>query len=190
MEYIIDLPICYENFDVFKQKSSLILKSLFEMSKMNDFIKFDKYGLITSLNKKSNQIKVEDTEKFVRGKTNCMIYNLTKNKYNPGIYDKLIIYYNAVSRDTQWYGYILYNTETKKLMHKYYIDYVDDKLYHKIWDSFMLLHKKKMYDFYSQKFDCIKNHDNENVKMLKDFKKLKKELEEFKTIPFFMEENI
>jgi hypothetical protein len=186
MEYIIDLPICYEKFDVFKQKATLILKSLFEVGRISDFMKFDNYGLISPLNEKSNQIKVEDTDKFVRGKTNCMIYNLTKNKYNPGIYDKLIIYYNAVSRDTQWYGYILYNTETKEMLHKYYFDYADDKLYHKIWDSFMILGKKKVFDFYSKKYDCIKAKDHANVKTLKDFKQLKKEMEDFKTEPFFI----
>ena len=186
MEYIIDLPVCYENFDVFKQKASLILKSLFEIGRINDFMKFHKYGLITSLNKKNNQIKVEESEKFVRGKTNCMIYNLTANKYNPKLYDKLIIYYNNVSRDTIWYGYILYNTETKDMLHKYYIDYADDKLYHKIWDSFMSMHRKKVFKFYSDKYDCIKKKDQKNVKTLKDFNVLKQELEEFKHTDFYI----
>lgn len=186
MEYIIDLPICYENFDVFKQKSSIILKSLFEIGRINDFMKFYKYGLITTLNRKSDQIKVEETDKFIRGKTNCMIYNLTANKYNPNTYDKLIIYYNNVSRDTIWYGYILYNTETKKLMHKYYIEYADDELYHKIWNSFMSIHRQKIFNFYSDKFDCLKKHDYKNVKTLRDYKILKEELEEFKHKDFYI----
>jgi len=186
MKYVIDLPICYQTFDVFKQKSAQILKALFEVSRINMFMNFYKYGTITTLNEKSNQIEVEEADKFTRGKTNCLIYTLTKNKYNPGIYDKLVIYYNVVSRDTIWYGYILYNSETCASFNKYYIIYEDDKLYHCLWDSFMLLHKKKIYEFYSDKFDCIKKNDYKNVKTLKDYNELKKSLEEFKTQDFFI----
>ena len=50
----------------------------------------------------------------------------------------------------------------------------------------MILGKKKVFDFYSKKYDCIKTKDHKNVKMLKDFKQLKKEMEDFKTEPFFI----
>ena len=186
MEYTIDLPVCYENFDVFKQKASLILKSLFEFGRINDFMRFHKYGLITPLNYKRNTIKVEESEKFVRGKTNCMIYNLTVNKYNPGLYDKLIIYYNDMSNDSVWYGYIFYNSNTNELLHKYYINYADDKLYHELWHSFMLMGYKNLYEYYSDKFNSIKNNDLKNVKTIHDYKKMKQEIEEFKHKEFYI----
>ena len=184
MKYIINLPICYQNFDYFKLKSILILNGLFKDGRINDFMTFDKYGIITSLNKKNDQIEIEEFDKFTRGKINCLVYKLTKNKYNPDLYDKLIIYYNNVSRDTVWYGYIFYNSKTNESLHKYYIEYADDVLSQHIWNTFMMLHKKKIYNFYSERYNALKNKKIKDVKTIGDYNKLKLEIDKFKCSQF------
>ena len=86
MNYEITLDFYYQTFDSFKQKSCLILQKLFAGGRMIDYAKFHGYGIITTNGHKADKIVIEEIDKFTRSKTNCIIYDLTYNKYNPGIY--------------------------------------------------------------------------------------------------------
>ena len=164
MNYEITLDFYYQTFDSFKQKSCLILQGLFANGRMIDYAKFHGYGIITSNSKKADKITIEELNKFVRSKTNCIIYDLTYNKYNPGTYDKLFIYKSDMSRDNAFYGYILYNTETHKMVNKYILDYMDDKLYQYIYMSIVSLPDIVKFNHYGKRYDAVKNRNGLTVK--------------------------
>lgn len=184
MNYELDLAINYQTFDNFKQKGALILQGLFAGGRMLDYAKFSTYAIITPLNERNNKINVEEQDRFNRAKTNCLIYDLTYNKWNPGKYNKLFIYYSITSRDTGWYGYVLYNTETGKTFNKYCIDYSDDKLYQYIYRNIIDLANDKKWEYFSCRFDALKNKDIKNVKTIKDYNEMKKYYEDFIKLPF------
>ena len=164
MNYEITLNFYYQTFDSFKQKGALILQGLFAGGRMIDYAKFHGYGLITTNGHKADKITIEDTDKFNRLKTNCLIYDLTYNKYNPGKFDKLFIYRTNMSKDNAFYGYILYNTETGKMTNVYNIEYMDDKVYQYVYRSIVNLPNDKLWNHYSKKYDCLKGRNGLTLK--------------------------
>lgn len=192
MSYEITLNFYYQTFDSFKQKGALILQSLFAGGRMIDYAKFHGYGLITTNGHKADKITIEDTDKFNRLKTNCLIYNLTYNKYNPGKFDKLFIYRTNMSKDNAFYGYILYNTETGKTTNVYNIENMDDKLYQYIYRAIINLSNDKLWDHYSKKYDCLKNRNGLTLKDIpvhKDWEEMTKYYEDFVKLQFNPQEN-
>ena len=187
MNYEITLDFYYQTFDSFKQKSCLILQGLFANGRMIDYAKFHGYGIITSNSKKADKIAIEELNKFVRSKTNCIIYDLTYNKYNPGIYNKLFIYKSDMSRDNAFYGYILYNTETHKMVNKYILDYMDDKLYQYIYMSIISLPDIVKFNHYGKRYDAVKNRNGLTVKdcpTRSDYEKMHQYYEDLIKLPF------
>ena len=184
MNYELDLAINYQTFDNFKQKNAYILRGLFNGGRIIDYAVFSSYGIITSLNERNNKINIEEQDHFNRAKTNCLIYDLTYNKWNPGKYNKLFIYYSITSRDNGWYGYVLYNTETGQIFNKYCVDYSDDKLYQYIYNSIISLANDKKFEYFSKRFDALKKKDFKNVKTIKDYIEMKQYYEEFIKLPF------
>ena len=187
MNYEITLDFYYQTFDSFKQKSCLILQGLFANGRMIDYAKFHGYGIITSNSKKADKIAIEELNKFVRSKTNCIIYDLTYNKYNPGIYDKLFIYKSDMSRDNAFYGYILYNTETHKMVNKYILDYMDDKLYQYIYMSIISLPDIVKFNHYGKRYDAVKNRNELTVKdcpTRSDYEEMHQYYEDLIKLPF------
>lgn len=187
MNYEITLDFYYQTFDSFKQKSCLILQGLFANGRMIDYAKFHGYGIITTNCKKADKIAIEDLNKFVRSKTNCIIYDLTYNKYNPGIYDKLFIYKSDMSRDNAFYGYILYNTETHKMVNKYILDYMDDKLYQYIYMSIISLPNIAKFNHYGKRYDAVKNRNGLTVKdcpTRNDYEEMHQYYEDLIKLPF------
>ena len=187
MNYEITLDFYYQTFDSFKQKSCLILQGLFANGRMIDYAKFHGYGIITTNCKKADKIAIEELNKFVRSKTNCIIYDLTYNKYNPGTYDKLFIYKSDMSRDNAFYGYILYNTETHKMVNKYILDYMDDKLYQYIYMSIVSLPDIVKFNHYGKRYDAVKNRKGLTVKdcpTRSDYEKMHQYYEDLIKLPF------
>ena len=187
MNYEITLDFYYQTFDSFKQKSCLILQGLFANGRMIDYAKFHGYGIITTNCKKADKIAIEELNKFVRSKTNCIIYDLTYNKYNPGIYNKLFIYKSDMSRDNAFYGYILYNTETHKMVNKYILDYMDDKLYQYIYMSIISLPNIAKFNHYGKRYDAVKNRNGLTVKdcpTRSDYEKMHQYYEDLIKLPF------
>ena len=187
MNYEITLDFYYQTFDSFKQKSCLILQGLFANGRMIDYAKFHGYGIITTNCKMADKIAIEELNKFVRSKTNCIIYDLTYNKYNPGIYDKLFIYKSDMSRDNAFYGYILYNTETHKMVNKYILDYMDDKLYQYIYMSIISLPNIAKFNHYGKRYDAVKNRNGLTVKdcpTRNDYEEMHQYYEDLIKLPF------
>ena len=193
MNYEITLNFYYQTFDSFKQKGALILQGLFAGGRMIDYAKFHGYGLITTNGHKADKITIEDTDKFNRLKTNCLIYDLTYNKYNPGKFDKLFIYRTNMSKDNAFYGYILYNTETGKMTNVYNIEYMDDKVYQYIYRSIIHLSDDKLWNHYSKKYDCLKKRNGLTLKDIptrKDWIEMHQYYENFIKLPFDPREQI
>ena len=187
MNYEITLDFYYQTFDSFKQKSCLILQGLFANGRMIDYAKFHGYGIITTNCKKADKIAIEELNKFVRSKTNCIIYDLTYNKYNPGIYNKLFIYKSDMSRDNAFYGYILYNTETHKMVNKYILDYMDDKLYQYIYMAIVSLPDIVKFNHYGKRYDAVKNRNGLTVKdcpTRSDYEEMHQYYEDLIKLPF------
>lgn len=187
MSYEITLNFYYQTFDSFKQKGALIIQNLFGNGRMIDYAKFHGYGLITTNGHKADIITVEDSDKFNRLKTNCLIYDLTYNKYNPGKFDKLFIYRTNMSKDNAFYGYILYNTETGKMTNVYNIEYMDDKLYQYIYRSIINLSNDKLWEHYSKKYDSLKKRNGltlADCPTREDWKQMHQYYEDFIKLPF------
>ena len=164
MNYDITLNFYYQTFDSFKQKNALLIQNLFANGRMIDYAKFYSYGFIEAENHKAEKIHIEEMDKFNRLKTNCIIFDLTYNKYNPNKFNKLFIYRSTISKDNGYYGYILYNTETNKSINVYNVENTDDKLYQYIYRSIINLPNDKLWNHYSKKYDSIKRRNGLDVK--------------------------
>lgn len=187
MSYEITLSFYYQTFDSFKQKGAIIFQNLMARGRIVDYAKFYGYGLITPNSHKADKIVIEETDKFNRLKTNCLIYDLTYNKYNPGKFDKLFIYKSNMSKDNAFYGYILYNTETGKSVNKFNVEFVDDKLYQYIYRSIIDLPNDKLWEHYSKKYDCLKGRNGLSLKdipVYRDWKEMHQFYEDFIKVPF------
>lgn len=187
MSYEISLDFYYQTFDSFKQKGALIFQNLMSGGRMIDYAKFYGYGLITTNGHKADKIVIEETDKFNRLKTNCLIYDLTYNKYNPGKFNKLFIYKTNMSKDNAFYGYILYNTETGKRINKYNVEFLDDKLYQYIYRSIIDLPNDKLWNHYSKKYDCLKRRYGltlKDIPVKKDWEEMHQYYEDFIKMPF------
>ena len=187
MSYEITLNFYYQTFDSFKQKGALILQGLFAGGRMIDYAKFHGYGLITTNGHKADKITIEDTDKFNRLKTNCLIYDLTYNKWNPGKFDKLFIYRTNMSKDNAFYGFILYNTKTGKMSNVYNIEYLDDKVYQYVYRTIINLANEKLWNHYSFKYDCLKRRNGLSLKEIpvrKDLIEMHQYYEDFIKLPF------
>jgi hypothetical protein len=182
MTYEITLNFYYQTFDNFKQKQALILEGLLRGSRLIDYARFHCYGIITPNGHKADKITIEELEKFNRTRVNCIIYNLTYNKYNPGVFDKLFIYITNTSRDNAFYGYILYNSTTGKMSNKYIIDNMDDKLCQYIYNSLINISSNKLWSHYSKKYDAVKQRHGLNINdipTVKDYKEMKQYYNDF-----------
>lgn len=186
MIYNINLKVNYEHFDVFKQKNMLVLQNLFGYSRLGEFIRFNSYGIITPLDHKNCNVNIELSDKYNRLKTNCLIYDLTFNKYNQNKFDKLFIYYEVMTRETTWYSYILYNSETGALKHYYYLQYMDDKLCQDILKNLINLKNDKLWDFYRKKAISTKNQNTKEVPTIGEYNNMKNYYKEFIKLNFYM----
>lgn len=182
MNYEITLDFYYQTFDSFKQKNAIILQNLFANGRMRDYTVFHGYGLITANCRKADKISIEETDKFNRLKTNCLIYDLTYNKWNPLKYDKLFIYKTNMSKENAVYGYILYDTKTQKSINVYNIEFIDDKVYKYIYRSIVNLPNDKLWNHYSKKYDCLKERHGltlKDIPVYKDWKEMHQYYEDF-----------
>lgn len=72
---------------------------------------------------------VEEQMSFNRRKTNCAIFDIHLTR-GTNFYDKLFLYHSNNKRVGNW-GYVLYNTKTKKSKHVYFIyDDLNDLISH------------------------------------------------------------
>ena len=143
------------NCDNFKQRPAQILLNTIIGSRLINDMSFESYGHI--------EFAAEDTshrypeisylDAYTRSKTNCLIFDLKETDKNRNYYDKCFIYHSTSTQDGN-YGYVFYNTETKEMVHKYFIVHEDDELCRKLTESFYTLMNKPIIDKYVEK---IKN---------------------------------
>jgi len=158
--YNIKFSMPYIEADVFKQKHYDILLSLIGNSRLAENMHYDGPGLMTFAvnDSQHNNPIVTPMDKYNRLKTNCLIFSLPSNNRNMGYYDKLFIYYSAGVKIAQ-YGYVLFNTETNKCQHIYFIDDDYNDLLRCLNQTFNRLSDESLFAFYSKKYDAIQGRN-------------------------------
>lgn len=125
--------------DNFKSKHTPIILNTIGGSRLNRLIKFSRYANISYDADDIPKIKpiVNELDQFNRMKTNCLVYDVI---FENSHFNKLFIYQSINARGNGgFYGYVLYNEETGKQWHKYFIDKTEDELCRSIWTSLWLL---------------------------------------------------
>ena len=154
--------------DNFKKRQALIIINTIGGSRLCMDMAFESYGHIAFSPEDTCNRYPEITylEDFNRVKANCLIYNLKNTAKNQGKYDKCFIYHSAGTNGGN-YGYVFYNTETGKMVHKYFIEHEYDALCVKLNESFNIMFKEPIYSFYSNKYDSIKGKTtNKNIGLI------------------------
>ena len=151
MNYDFELGVHYVEFDNFKQKQVAILRNVIEGGRLILDLKFNCYATITIDPEDSHHIHphIEETEGFNRLKTNCLVYDMLTTDANRGFYDKCFIYQTVGAKGNGFYGYLLYNSETKKLTHIYYIEREEGALCRRLNKTILLFRHIDKYLPYS-----------------------------------------
>jgi len=156
--------------DNFKQKQALIIINTIAGGRLSNDMTFSGYGHIEfeETDTKNRYPIVSYLDAYNRNKTNCLIYDLKDTHKNQGYYDKCFIYH-TVGRQEGNYGYVLYNSETGNLLHKYFIEHEYDTLCIKLTESFNLLYKLPKIKYYNENHNKIKNiKTNPEVKFMSE----------------------
>lgn len=144
-KYNFNFDYYYIECSNFKEKELLILRHVINGARIGQQLIFNKYGNI-SFEENDIQHKcpiITEFNSFMRGKTNCIIFNLN----NVPKYDICIVY-QTVFKNDGFYGYIFYNTKTHKYKHIYNITYDLSSLINSITRSISIIYKEDMYNYY------------------------------------------
>lgn len=164
------------NFDIwkltlsnFKQKESEIFRNIIKETRLGKILSFSNYGICDFEDDCHIHPIVDELDKFSRSNTNMLIFNISKNDFTGDEYNKLFIYQN-LGKIYESYGYVFYNTETKKQIHKYCIEYTLDNLLYSIYNTFYnyKINKKLSETINKDKFLKIKNKNNNSEKKVFD----------------------
>lgn len=170
--YNIKFELPYLGIDPFKQKAIGITIDTIENSTLMSDMSFSSYGIAEPIDDKMTDINVTAVDRFMRGKINCIIFDMKKTVKNPGVYDKCFIYY--IATDPGYYGYVLLNTETGYQVHKYGLEYADDRLCQYLKQSINLLPRKIFFEFYRTRFNEMRNHSKgtRHIMSITDYNKV------------------
>lgn len=112
--------------DDFTRKQASILQSVISGARLNTILKFNSYANISfsEEDKFFRDPHIEILDDYTNRKTNCMVYDIKANDLYGVEYkfDKIFIF-QYVGKRTGYYGYILYNEDTKEYFHKYFVSY-------------------------------------------------------------------
>lgn len=152
------------NYATFKQKEIFILRNIFEYSRLSDGAKFEGYTtmLFDEVNDpKHIYPKFNVFTEFDRKNTHGLVYDITDIPYNVGNqYDKLIIYHYLGK--LSFYGFVLYNSETKVSSNTFIIEHNETSLFSRISYSFHIMENflkfKKLDEHRKLVFDTVKPH--------------------------------
>lgn len=109
----------------FKEKESIILSNIIKGSRLGELVNFDGYANISFDEEDKNHWhpQIKPIESFTRNKSNSLVFGIKgNNKYN-----KIFVYQTSL-KETRFYGFIFYNTETNKCLHIYNVEYDHTKL--------------------------------------------------------------
>lgn len=107
----------YFNCDNWKRKDVAIINNIISKGRLQETLKFLSYGTITfDQEDTKHQFPIFNSIESDK-RSNALIYEI-KQSNKP--YDRIIIY-QTVTRTGGFYGFMTYNTETKKYFHKFFI---------------------------------------------------------------------
>lgn len=178
MEEIFELQLSmpYITMSNFKRKNLLILLECIGRSRLRDFMQLYSYGEV-EYNKNDKQLVnpiVHVNHEYNRLKTNCLVFALPRNEYNKGYYDKLFVYYSQ-NRQNPFYGFVLYNSLSKKSSHVYFLEYDDNNLLHQLNHTFNCMDSYEVFDFYKKKYEGALRKNNKTIDdapTVKDYREL------------------
>ena len=150
-----DLP--YLGMMPFKQKALNVVIMTISGSALVSELSTYSYGIAEASDAQGTDITVTLTDKFMRGKINCIVFNMKHTAKNPGVYDKCFIY--QTTTNPGYYGYVLYNSETGNQLHKYGLDLEDDRLCQYLKQSIASIQRSMFFNYYSKKFDDLRKYN-------------------------------
>ena len=178
MEYKFEFERYFLDTDNFKHKQVYNILGIISGGRLREYMRFFGYGNISydPEDKEHRYPTVTELDKFNRLKTNCLIFDLSYNPLNNGKYDRCFIY-NTIGHQIGGYGFVLYNTKTGKLSHKYFIEYTYDGLCQALTKSFDSLIRDELWiNYYGKKYDAMKRRNGLDVKdcpTLSDYERCK-----------------
>ena len=121
MEYKLKFQLPYIDCTNYKEKDLLSFINLVNGSRVGNLLCKYRYGTITydQEDKQKFYPIVNELDNFSRSKTNCIIFDIREGNCNK--YNKLFLY-QSILKDSGFYGFVAYNTETNKMLHIYNID--------------------------------------------------------------------
>lgn len=135
---------------VFKEKTMGMLVNGIKGARLSTYAKVYKYANITFDDDRNFYMNVELMDSFKRGKTNGLVLDVVKqNKFYDGSYDKVIIYAQEF-KNSAFFAFVLYNTETKKSNHIYGFDRNDGLLISKIYELLTNIYRKNIIRLYTR----------------------------------------
>lgn len=116
-----ELQLFYLPVSNFKEKQSNILMNSISNGRLGQEIKFNSFANI-SFEAEDKQLRYptfKPLDGFARSKTNCLVYDVLETEKNPGMWDKCYIFMQG-GHDVS-YSFIMYNTKTGRMVHKFMI---------------------------------------------------------------------
>lgn len=179
-KYEPEMQLYYVNIGPFqKQTQAYILLSTIGNSALNEFMKFSCWANMWFDEENDHKHRwpiIDELDAFTKNKTNCMVFDLYYNMNNNCKYDKLFIH-NTNNQKEGTYGYLLYNSRTKKTLHRYIIEGTPDALCINLKRDFSLLYYIDKYEYYQ------KNYCDNNIKKYRELEEYYKERNKIKGYP-------
>lgn len=155
----LEFSLYYLDVNNIKQKHYGTISNLIGMSRLRKYMTLNSPGHLyfEEDDYKHRYPKIEKLAQYNRNKVNCMIYDLPYNAKNDEFYDKMFIYYS--DSKTPYYGYLAYNTNTGKCLHRYLITGDYNELTRVLNEFFESLFNSDKYIFYGKKYDACKKRN-------------------------------
>lgn len=164
MEEKYDLTLEWFYFDLAKLKESQVykIKALIAGSRIGEQMNFCSYAkaYFEPEDIKHSHLIVEPMENYDKNKVNCLIFDLKYNCQNSGFYNKIFIYMNQLKE--MYYGYVLYNSETKKCNQKAMIDQQEDYIINNLTKDYFTMFNQDVLEFNLKKYRAIKQYSITN----------------------------
>jgi len=162
--YELEFGMYYLDFANFKQKQAYIIQGSIGGGRLNELMRFESYGIMSfdESDTKHRYPKVQIIDKFNRTKCNCMVFKLSYNHMNNGIFDKCFIF-QTTGKSNNYFGFLFYNTETHKMSTKFLIESAYDNLCIKLTQTFDTMLASHIYAHYSEKSDCVKGRNGKKL---------------------------
>jgi len=160
----LEFGMYYLDLANFKQKQAYIIQGSIGGGRLNEYMRFNSYCIMSfdEDDHKHRYPKIQLIDKFNRSKCNCMMFDLSYNHKNNGIFDKCFIFQTA-GKLNGYYGFAFYNAETHKISTKFLIESAYDNLCIKLMQTFDTMLASHIYAHYSEKSDCVKGRNGKKL---------------------------